>query len=342
MGSPVSPIVANLFMEWFEGRALDRFMFEVKLWKRYVDDTMVIISDALLEDFTQHINQIHPSIQFTREEEEGGQIAMLDANIKKDGQGKLSFSVYRKKTHTDQYLQYSSNQPLQHKLGVIRTLYHRAMTICSSEEEKLAEIDHLQKVLSISGYTKSAWKNATRPKAPTVPRDPSQTRKKGSITLPYVGHLSDAIARVIRKSGVAVHLKPYNTLRIQLVHPKDKVKPEEKAGVVYKIECADCEATYVGETERTLKKRVSEHHRQSSPVGHHMGYRRHSFTQDNVSVVQEATWFKRGVAESIHIALVDPSLNRDRGRHTLPAIYREVLQSHDRPPTVRSCDSAAQ
>ena len=66
---------------------------------------------------------------------------------------------------------FSSNQPLQHKLGVIRTLHHRCNTICSSEEAKLREIDHLKKVLSVSGYTMSAWVTATKPKAPTVPQD---------------------------------------------------------------------------------------------------------------------------------------------------------------------------
>ncbi len=113
--------------------------------------------------------------------------------------------------------------------------------------------------------------------------------------------------------------------------------------IIVKIECADCEAKYVGETERSLRKWISEHHRDSSPVGHHMGYQKHSFTSNNVSVVhQEATWFKRGVAEAIHITLVDPSLNRDRGRHTLPAIYREVLQSRDPSSHRESRDSAGQ
>ena len=65
MGSPVSPIVANLFMEFFEERAINSFMYEVKIWRRYVDDTMVILCDSLLEDFTEHINSIHPSIHFT-------------------------------------------------------------------------------------------------------------------------------------------------------------------------------------------------------------------------------------------------------------------------------------
>ena len=107
--------------------------------------------DSLLEDFTAHINSIHPAIQFTREEERDGTIAMLDADIHRSPTGQLSFSVFRKPTHTDQYLQFSSNKPLQHKLGVIRTLHHGCNTICSSEEAKLRETNHLNKVLSVSG-----------------------------------------------------------------------------------------------------------------------------------------------------------------------------------------------
>ena len=213
MGSPVSPIVANLFMEWFEELAIQTFQYEITIWHRYVDDTMVALCDSLLEDFTAHINSIHPAIQFTWEEECDGTIAMLDADIRRSPTGQLSFSVFRKPTHMDQYLQFSSNQPLQHKLGVIRMLHHRYNTICLSEEAKLREIDHLKKVLSVSGYTKSAWVTATKPKAPTVPQDPSTTRYKGSITLPYVGHLTDVICRTIRKAGVSVHLKPCNTIR---------------------------------------------------------------------------------------------------------------------------------
>ena len=52
---------------------------------------------------------------------------------------------------------------------------------------------------------------------------------------------------------------------------------------------------------------------------------------DEVSVLhQEPEWFKMGVAEAIHIHLESPSLNRDRGRHHLPAIYREILTSPSR------------
>ena len=347
MGSPVSPIVANLFMEWFEQKAIQSFKYEITIWRRYVDDTIVALCDELLDEFTDHINSIHPAIKFTREVEEDFNIAMLDANIKRDpAAGHLTFSVFRKATHTDQYLQFSSNQPLQHKLGVIRTLYHRCKTICSTEEARTKEVEHLKKVLSISGYTKSSWLAATHSKESTEAegtrrKDVKGEKPKGYIILPYIGTTSDAIARVIRKTGIQVHLRPYNTIRSRLVHPKDKITNEEKAGVVYHIKCGDCDATYVGETERRLNKRIKEHHRDSSPVGHHLKDRKHSISERSISVLhQESDWFRRGVAEAIHILQDDPPLNRDRGRHTLSNIYREVILSRDITSSPQSRDDA--
>ena len=337
MGSPVSPIVANIYMEWFEEHAILTFRYEITIWKRYVDDTIVALCDALLDDFMAHLNSIEPAIQFTHEQEEDGSLPMLDTRTTRHPSGRLEFSVYRKPTHTDQYLQFASNQPLQHKLGVIRTLRHRCMTLCSTEEAKLQELEHLKRVLSVSGYTKAAWDTASRPKPPTPTPDRDTTpKKKGHITLPYVGVMSDTIARLIRKTGVAVHMKPYNTVRSQLVHPKDKVAPQDKTGVVYRIQCGDCPASYVGETERNLGKRVKEHSYRgtSSAFEEHCTSHKHSINtvgkvnipDSQVAVLhQEPDWFRRGVAEAIHIMREDPTLNRDKGRHTLPVIYRELI-----------------
>jgi len=38
MGFPLSPLIANLYMEHFEHMALRSFPFTPEEWKRYVDD----------------------------------------------------------------------------------------------------------------------------------------------------------------------------------------------------------------------------------------------------------------------------------------------------------------
>ena len=48
-----------------------------------------------------------------------------------------------KSTHTDEYLLFVSHHPLIHKIGAIRTLFHRADNIPSSEEAKLEDQSHL-------------------------------------------------------------------------------------------------------------------------------------------------------------------------------------------------------
>ena len=87
------------------------------------------------------------------------------------------------------------------------------------------------------------------------------------------------------------------------------------------MQCGECDSHYVGETERQLKIRVNEHQkRKSSHVFQHLKQHEHTFSStEDVSVLHtESDWFKRGVAESIHILRKRPTINRDRGRHTLP------------------------
>ena len=163
-----------------------------------------------------------------------------------------------------------------------------------------------------------------------MPRD-SQEKYKGYISLPYVGECTEALAKRIRKAAVAVHMNPTNTIRSRLVHPKDKIEKLDKCGLVYKVDCGDCDATYVGETGRALKVRLKEHrHPRKSHVGQHLKEHQHQFKDEEASVLHtEGNWWKRGIAEAYFIEQERPTLNQDRGRHTLPVIYRELLQSCD-------------
>ena len=64
MGSPLSPIVANIFMEDLETRALEMSPHKPRMWPRYVDNVFAIWphGDYLLESFHQHLmDRILPS-----------------------------------------------------------------------------------------------------------------------------------------------------------------------------------------------------------------------------------------------------------------------------------------
>ena len=82
MGSPVSPIVANLYMEYFERKALCTTSAP-RLWITYVDDTFIIQQEDQKQNFLEHINQIDPAIKFTVESnEENSAIPFLDTLVK--------------------------------------------------------------------------------------------------------------------------------------------------------------------------------------------------------------------------------------------------------------------
>ena len=52
MGSPLSPIVANIFMKHFEKEALETAPHPPSQWKRFVDDTFVILETQHKEEFS--------------------------------------------------------------------------------------------------------------------------------------------------------------------------------------------------------------------------------------------------------------------------------------------------
>ncbi len=100
-GSPLSPVLADLYMEFFEKMAINSAQYKPTLWLRYMDDTFVLWSHGKekLMEFHKHINSLRESIQFTIKTEEGGKLPFLDVNISRQHQ-QLNTTVYRKPTRT--------------------------------------------------------------------------------------------------------------------------------------------------------------------------------------------------------------------------------------------------
>ena len=83
--------------------------------------------------------------------------------------------------------------------------------------------------------------------------------KKILVVTPYIKRFSEQIRWGFGRYSTPTYFKLTNTLQQLLVKAKDPVTKDNVVGPVYKIKCEECEATYVGETERSLKSRFNEH-----------------------------------------------------------------------------------
>ena len=94
----------------------------------------------------------------------------------------------------------------------------------------------------------------------------SENPTKGMVVIPYVEGLSEKVQRIFRKHHIATAMRPTNTLKSILVHPKDKRDIDESTDIVYDIPCANCDMSYVGETGRCFITRKEEHEKDSKTV----------------------------------------------------------------------------
>ena len=81
-----------------------------------------------------------------------------------------------------------------------------------------------------------------------------------TATIPYIRG-TPTIARILHPYNIRDANKPITTLRRLVTNVKDKDKPRDSQGAVYKIKCCDCQASYIGETGRNLSTRLTEHKR---------------------------------------------------------------------------------
>ena len=148
MGSPLSPILANLCMEFIESEILENCPPQIKpvIWLRYVDDIFIIFqgSEEHFMEFFRYVNSIVPSIQFTVEHEIDHKLPFLDVLVMHDPiTHKFKFTVYRKPTNKENYIHFYSFHSPQVKSNIIVNFVIRAYRICDPEFID-GEMDHIR------------------------------------------------------------------------------------------------------------------------------------------------------------------------------------------------------
>ena len=97
------------------------------------------------------------------ETENGNKLAFLNIAVSREPDDRLTTSVYRKPTHTDQYLAYDSHHPQSVKRGIVKCLYERAKRLVIKPSVISKEKKHLSSDLISNGYRLSTRRNLPRP-----------------------------------------------------------------------------------------------------------------------------------------------------------------------------------
>ena len=98
-------------MEVFVEQAIKSTTQKPKTWKRYVNDTITILDRSYVDCLLQHLNSQQPTIRFAMETEKDNIIVFLDSSVTREPYRRLTTSVYRKSTYTNQYVAHVSHHP---------------------------------------------------------------------------------------------------------------------------------------------------------------------------------------------------------------------------------------
>ncbi|CAJ0958547.1 unnamed protein product [Ranitomeya imitator] len=192
MGSPCAPTYANLLLGWWEDKFEDEtWCPRIIFWGRFIDDILVLWKGDVgsFTDFVSYLNTTLEGLFFTFEV--GGQsISFLDVHIKRQEDGSLSTTIFRKPTATNSLLRWESHHPFPLKRGIPKGQFLRLHRNCSSLSDfktKSVELKYRFKdrgypddVIN-SAYCSALRSNRTTLMVPKAKTDLSITRLIGTF-----------------------------------------------------------------------------------------------------------------------------------------------------------------
>ena len=326
MGSPLAPVLANLFMGFNEINWIKNYdAAKPTFYRRYVDDILAVFNTRNeATDFFNYLNQQHPNIKFTIEYNIDNKIAFLDALICNTDNNIIT-KTYHKPTYTGLLLNFNSFTSFSYKSSLVKCLIDRAFKINNTWKGFNEDIMKLTNTLTLNGYPKSFINkniNSYLNNFFNLITKDSENTNCSYFKLPYIGKFSNHTKKKIKtlikrfcKDNVNIKLV-FNSYKIkQYFSAKDKIPSDLKSNIVYKFTCARCNASYIGETCRHISTRMDEHFRtdKKSHVYKHL-HKNHqclnSCDLDCFEILDSAsTHFNLKIKEALYIKWNNPSLN---------------------------------
>jgi len=186
----------------------------------------------------------------------------------------LIFDWYRKPTFSGRFLNYFSWHPLCQKIGTIIGLIDRVLLLSHPNFHK-KNVDLVIKILLNNGYPLSLIFSTIKKrlykkfdlfncvddfiidKQLTTKED---SKNKKIFCIPFIPNISTKISMLFKNVPfLRMAYRGINKLNRFIKVQKNVLLQSSQSNVIYKIDCKDCDASYVGQTSRCLKTRINEY-----------------------------------------------------------------------------------
>lgn len=268
-----------------------------------------------LNEILDCLNSQFPTIKFTCENEIYNKLAFLDIQVHKKLDHSLEFSIYHKPTSTMRVITSDSHCPFQYKQASFHSMAHRLCTLPLSIEHYRNEYEYMKSLATFNGYPISLIDSIIKKHAKKSKRLNLTTLldldkpEKRRVAVSYVPKITNNLKSIFNEFDMTLVYKNNNKLSDLLGSTKDRKNNLEKSGI-YRIKCSECDAVYIGQTKRSVKKRFNEHlkcieHqylRKSAFAAHAVINEHLNVTIDNVELVKCVSDERRLDAyECVHI-----------------------------------------
>ena len=260
MGFPLDPVLANIFMSFYESKRLNEYnLNKPKFYLRYVDDTLAAFDkkqDSLI--FLNFLNKKHPNIKFSIGKQINNSIAFLDVFISGTNNQNLVLQTYHKSTYTGLLLNFKSFTSFSYKISLIKCLIDRSFNIYNNWNSFHNDIENIKSNLIKNAYPLSLIDKVIK-KYHNYKFSSNQNQLKDTpgvhyFKLPYIGNLSHQIKNKLSKlykefckENFNIKLV-FNSFKIKNYFSyKDPIPDDLKSFLVYRFTCASCSSSYIGE-----------------------------------------------------------------------------------------------
>ena len=197
-------------------------------------------------------------------------------------------------------------------------------------------MDHLHKVLQDNHYPTQFFQQGKPQQKANEKPNPSTVKfiEGARVVIPYIKSLCEQYRHTLAKYRVRFFFKGTSTIKSLIMPPKNPIPDAQKTDIIYHWKCPanNCTVECIGETNRSLKERLSDYRNQTTSAirNHHISTEHPKAELKYFTTIdRESNTLHHQAKEALHIHIKDPSLNRNIGKVRIPSVFNKLLK----PPT---------